>query len=193
MFFDRRVNEFREWCSEQHMQCVVLNYHHNPVLSYLFLWSAVRDRVEKVCSACGVWPRRYSNKGCSVSVCRYPGYQFAPVRMALCADSYHGCQPMCSTVGFVTLCMADFGGHTSGKSAECVFRVVFPMLAVSRYTVVFWTDRQTSLELTCHPPRPCYKCPDSVLITSYRRQWASVSVKTVLNPSESFRICRALF
>ena len=36
-FFDRRVNELREWCSDQHMQCVVPIYHQSPVLSYLSL------------------------------------------------------------------------------------------------------------------------------------------------------------
>ena len=34
---------------------------------------------------------------------------------------------MYSTVGFVTFCMADFGGHASGKSAR-VF-VCFPRLS----------------------------------------------------------------
>ncbi|KAF8492544.1 hypothetical protein F5888DRAFT_889322 [Russula emetica] len=34
VFFDRRVNELREWCSDQHMQCVA-PIHHNPVLPYL--------------------------------------------------------------------------------------------------------------------------------------------------------------
>ncbi|KAF8492538.1 hypothetical protein F5888DRAFT_888921 [Russula emetica] len=34
-FFDRRVNERREWCSDEHMQYVVPIYHHNLVLSYL--------------------------------------------------------------------------------------------------------------------------------------------------------------
>jgi len=34
--------------------------------------------------------------------------RFPPVRMAICADSYHGLQPMYSS--FVTLRMADFCG-----------------------------------------------------------------------------------
>ena len=34
-FFDKRVNEFREWCSDKHMQFVVRIYLHNPVFSYL--------------------------------------------------------------------------------------------------------------------------------------------------------------
>jgi hypothetical protein len=33
VFFDRRVNEHREWCSDQHMRCAF--DLHNPVLSYL--------------------------------------------------------------------------------------------------------------------------------------------------------------
>jgi len=42
----------------------------------------------------------------------------APARMALCADSYHGCRPMYNS--FVTLRMADFCG--SGKPAcVCLF------------------------------------------------------------------------
>ena len=55
--------------------------------------------------------------------------------MALCADSYYSCQPMYSTLGFVNLCMADFGGHASGTNQP----VGFPGLS-SRYTPVVQTD-----------------------------------------------------
>jgi hypothetical protein len=37
VLFDRRINELREWCGDQHMQYVVRIYLHNPVLSYLLL------------------------------------------------------------------------------------------------------------------------------------------------------------
>lgn len=37
VFFDRRVNEPREWCSHEHMQSAVHICFHNPVLSYLSL------------------------------------------------------------------------------------------------------------------------------------------------------------
>jgi hypothetical protein len=56
VFFDRRVNELREWCGDQHMQ------------------DAIRHRVEKPCKTCQAWPRRNGYKYCSGNVCRYPGY-----------------------------------------------------------------------------------------------------------------------
>jgi hypothetical protein len=36
-FFDRRINELREWCSDEHMQCEVHISLHNSALSYLLL------------------------------------------------------------------------------------------------------------------------------------------------------------
>ncbi|KAI0298055.1 hypothetical protein B0F90DRAFT_1736003 [Multifurca ochricompacta] len=56
VFFDRRVNERREWCSDQHMQ------------------TALRQGLEKSCKHCRVWPRRYSYRLCSGDSCKYPGY-----------------------------------------------------------------------------------------------------------------------
>ena len=51
-FFDRRVNELREWCSDGHMRCAVRIYLHNPVLSYLplgpRLFSVLRNLAELV-------------------------------------------------------------------------------------------------------------------------------------------------
>jgi len=53
VFFDRQVNEYREWCGEQHM------------------WDAVANRVERPCRQCEVWPRRNGYRFCSGNVCRY--------------------------------------------------------------------------------------------------------------------------
>ncbi|KAN0113632.1 hypothetical protein V8E52_007558 [Russula decolorans] len=53
-FYDRRVNELREWCSDQHMQ------------------DAIRRRVEEPCRTCHVWPRRNGYRYCSGDRCRYP-------------------------------------------------------------------------------------------------------------------------
>jgi len=55
-FFDRRVNELREWCSDQHMI------------------DAITSGMERRCKQCNVWPRRYGSKFCSGAVCKYPGY-----------------------------------------------------------------------------------------------------------------------
>jgi hypothetical protein len=33
-FFDRRAEELREWCSDEHMRCAVRFDFHNPGLSY---------------------------------------------------------------------------------------------------------------------------------------------------------------
>jgi len=52
VFFDRRVNEFQEWCSEEHMQ------------------AAMTNGVEKPCKTCGVRTRRNGYKHCSGNVCR---------------------------------------------------------------------------------------------------------------------------
>jgi hypothetical protein len=52
VFFDRRVNELREWCSDEHMR------------------AAIAHRVEKPCKTCGQWPRRNGYKYCSGNYCR---------------------------------------------------------------------------------------------------------------------------
>ncbi|KAI0289091.1 hypothetical protein BC826DRAFT_1034300 [Russula brevipes] len=54
-FFDRRVNEVREWCGDGHMRAAILN------------------RVEKPCTSCMAWPRRKGYSLCSVDACKYPG------------------------------------------------------------------------------------------------------------------------
>ncbi|KAI0268479.1 hypothetical protein BGY98DRAFT_337408 [Russula aff. rugulosa BPL654] len=56
VFFDRRVDELREWCSDQHMM------------------AAVAHGVEKPCKTCQVWPRRNGYKHCSGNICKYPGH-----------------------------------------------------------------------------------------------------------------------
>jgi len=53
VFFDRRVNELREFCSDEHMG------------------AAIQRGLEKPCRHCGMWPRRYGYKYCSGDVCRY--------------------------------------------------------------------------------------------------------------------------
>ncbi|KAI0281839.1 hypothetical protein BGY98DRAFT_178013 [Russula aff. rugulosa BPL654] len=55
VFFDRRVNEYREWCSDQHMQ------------------AAIKHGVERPCSYCQTFPRRNGHRHCS-EVCRYRGH-----------------------------------------------------------------------------------------------------------------------
>ncbi|KAF8486287.1 hypothetical protein DFH94DRAFT_178676 [Russula ochroleuca] len=55
VFFDRQVNELREWCSDKHMQLAIIH------------------RVEKPCATCQVWPRRKGYKHCSGNLCRNPG------------------------------------------------------------------------------------------------------------------------
>ncbi|KAF8486289.1 hypothetical protein DFH94DRAFT_712180 [Russula ochroleuca] len=54
-FFDRRVDEFREWCSDKHMQLAIIH------------------RVEKPCKACQVWPSLNGYDHCSGNNCRNPG------------------------------------------------------------------------------------------------------------------------
>ncbi|KAF8489968.1 hypothetical protein F5888DRAFT_1140140 [Russula emetica] len=54
VFFDRRVDEYREWCSDEHLML------------------AVRHRVEQPCRACQYWPRRNGYKHCSGSICKHP-------------------------------------------------------------------------------------------------------------------------
>jgi hypothetical protein len=54
VFMDTRVQELREWCSDEHMQ------------------AAVTNRVEKPCRTCQRWPRRNGYKYCSGDRCRYP-------------------------------------------------------------------------------------------------------------------------
>ena len=35
---DRRINERREWCSDEHMQCALrIYYYYYRLLSYLYL------------------------------------------------------------------------------------------------------------------------------------------------------------
>ncbi|KAH9992194.1 hypothetical protein BJV74DRAFT_834813 [Russula compacta] len=58
VFFDRRVNELREWCSDEHMRAAMMN------------------GIEKPCKQCRVWPRRYGYKLCSGQTCRYTPYGF---------------------------------------------------------------------------------------------------------------------
>jgi len=55
MYFDRRVNEFWEWCSPQHIH------------------EGLGRGVEKVCKRCGVWPRRYGQKYCGGDGCNKKG------------------------------------------------------------------------------------------------------------------------
>lgn len=71
-FVDGRVNERREWCSNEHMQSAIHIYLHNPVLSYFPHRAAIVQRVEEPCSRCRVWPRRTGHRLCSGTVCRYP-------------------------------------------------------------------------------------------------------------------------
>jgi len=56
VFLDRRVNEYREWCSDEHMR------------------AAVANGLERPCQQCGVWPRRQGYPFCSGTVCRYTPY-----------------------------------------------------------------------------------------------------------------------
>ena len=74
--------------------------------------------------------------------------RFAPVRMALCADTCHSCQPMYSN--FVTFRMADFCGIRRQISLSvCLFSGLN-----SRRTAVFGQtdDLGISLELTLSLP-----------------------------------------
>ena len=52
-FVDMRVNELREWCSDNHMR------------------AAVQNGLEKPCKQCRVWPRRNGYRYCSGNICRY--------------------------------------------------------------------------------------------------------------------------
>jgi hypothetical protein len=51
VFFDTRVNEYREWCSDQHMR------------------DAIAYKVEKLCNTCQRFPRRNGVRYCS-NACR---------------------------------------------------------------------------------------------------------------------------
>ncbi|KAH9173767.1 hypothetical protein EDB89DRAFT_1957608, partial [Lactarius sanguifluus] len=55
MFFDRRFNEFWEWCSPQHIH------------------AGLGRRIEKTCRHCGVWPRKYGHKYCGGPSCNKSG------------------------------------------------------------------------------------------------------------------------
>ncbi|KAI0280112.1 hypothetical protein BGY98DRAFT_965710 [Russula aff. rugulosa BPL654] len=54
VFFDIRTDEYREWCSDDHMML------------------AIRRRVEVPCKTCHVWPCRKGYEFCSGDVCKYP-------------------------------------------------------------------------------------------------------------------------
>jgi hypothetical protein len=55
MHFDRRFNEFWEWCSPQHVQ------------------DALSQGIEKLCKHCGAWPRKSGYKYCGGSTCNKKG------------------------------------------------------------------------------------------------------------------------
>jgi hypothetical protein len=55
VFHDPRVNEFREWCSDEHMR------------------AGIETGIEKPCRECRIWPRRHNYRFCSGDTCRYPG------------------------------------------------------------------------------------------------------------------------
>ncbi|KAN0126278.1 hypothetical protein V8E53_015201 [Lactarius tabidus] len=55
MYFDRRFNEFWEWCTTQHVH------------------EALTRGMEKPCKRCAIWPRKHRYRYCGGDACNKGG------------------------------------------------------------------------------------------------------------------------
>jgi hypothetical protein len=72
MYFDRRFNEFWEWCTTQHVQ-YVMRAISEFIPGLHFLSEALTRGMEKPCKRCAIWPRKHRYRYCGGDACNKGG------------------------------------------------------------------------------------------------------------------------